>query len=452
MLSKSSWISKIAVFTFLISIIAVNWQSDRTEFTFIFTFYTIAFISYLVLISQKNISFKSILLIAIIAQIISIVYPPNLSIDYYRFLWDGELAWLKINPFDYKPSDLIHQPIIRDNAYYQEIYNGISTLSQNNYTCYPTINQGYFILATAFSSSVIANTIILKLLIVITELIGGFYLIKLFEVFKLNRNRIWFLFLNPLWIIECTGNTHFEGVMLSFLFIAFYFIFSSRTKIAGIFFAFAIQIKLIPLLLLPFFYRLLGFWKSIIFYGITISIVIAFGVIHLDANNIYNFIESLTLYFKVFEFNSLILFAYLEYGRTQSDWGMLYKYGPQLARISFAFIMILALYGQITDWKKLYNRLTIAFFIYLMLSSTIHPWYVLPLLALSMFTNYTFAIAWSFTIFLSYFFYTIGDSSSMLVRSFIYLEYFIVVFFFVYEMIKKKPLLPFLSLETNSVE
>lgn len=454
MLSNFSWVSKFAIFTFLISIFAVNWQIDRTEFSFIFTFYAFAFISYLILIRQKDVPFKTLLFIAIIAQLISLIYPPNLSIDYYRFLWDGEMAWININPFDFKPVELIHQPFINENDYYQEIYGGLSTLSQGNYSCYPTVNQFYFLVATAFSSSVIVNTIILKLLIVSTELIGGYYLIKLLKALKINRNRIWFLFLNPLWIIECTGNTHFEGVMLSFLFIALYFIFTSRIIIAGLFFALAIQIKLIPLLLLPFFYRFLGFWKSIMFYSLTISIAIAFGFIHLDASNIYNFIESLTLYFKVFEFNSLILFAYLEYGRTQYDWGMLWKYGPQLAQISVALIVTLALYGQITDWKKLFNRMTLGFFIYLMLSSTLHPWYVLPLLALSMFTNYTFAIAWSFTIFLSYFFYTIGDSSSMLVRSFIYLEYFVVIIFFGYEIIKKKPLLPFMNLDnyTNPIE
>ena len=97
------------------------------------------------------------LLIVVVAHIISIVFPPNLSIDYYRFLWDGELAWININPFDYKPSELIRQPFMMDNVYYQEIYGGLSTLSQNNYTCYPTINQGYFVLATAFSSSVIES-------------------------------------------------------------------------------------------------------------------------------------------------------------------------------------------------------------------------------------------------------------------------------------------------------
>lgn len=451
MLSNNSWISKLAIIVFLISIFAVNWQQDRTEFTFIFFFYSLAFFSYLIILKDKSISFKKILIVALIAQAVSIIFPPNLSIDYYRFLWDGELAWLKINPFDYKPNELNQQSFMK-TEYYQELYAGLSDLSKRNYTCYPTINQAYFVAATALSSSVTINTIVLKVLILITELIGGFYLIKLLDVFKLKSNRIWILFLNPLWIIECTGNTHFEGVMLSFLFIALYFIFSNKLKVAGLFFAVAVQIKITPLILLPFFYRFLGFGKATILYVTTITIASLVGFIHLDSNNVYNFIESLTLYFKTFEFNSFILHEYLKYGRMKYGWGMLSKFGPELARHSIAIISILALYGQITDWRKLFKRMTIGFFVYLMLSSTLHPWYILPLLSISIFTNFSFAIIWSFTVFTSYFYYTIGDSSAIFVRSLIYLEYAVVLIFFVYEVIKNKPLLSCIDLKNYLVQ
>jgi len=88
------------------------------------------------------------------------------------------------------------------------------------------------------------------------------------------------------------------------------------------------------------------------------------------------------------------------------------------------------------DWKKLFKRITIAFFVYLILSSTLHPWYVLPLLAFSLFTNYTFPLAWSFVIFFSYVFYQFADNTVWEVRLVSTVEYALVVGLFVWEMMK----------------
>ncbi len=428
---------------FLISIFLINFQSDRTEFAFIAIFYTIAFFAYIILYSSRNeMSFKQLFFIAISAQLLSMLNTPNLSIDFYRSLWDGEITWAGINPFDYRPEEIFASPelnakIIGSSEYMQEIYNGIGMQSQGNYSCYPPINQFYFIFATAFSDSLILNTFILKLLIVITEFIGAFYLIKLLRNLNIEVSKIWLLFLNPLWIIECTGNTHFEGVMLSFLFIAFYFLQKKKEIWGALFFAIAVQIKLIPLMILPFFYRFLGWKKAILFYSLTIFIVLAFGFTQLNSENIYNFGDSLRQYFQVFEFNSLVLYQYIQYGIWKTGWNMTKYYSPQLSLIAMYFIFTLALWGDIQNWEKLMRRITIALFIYLLLSSTVHPWYILPLLAFSIFTDYKFPMVWSFFIFFSYIFYQYDDSSTFAVRMINYIEYSVVLGWFGWEVLKK---------------
>ncbi len=429
---------------FLISIFLINFQNDRTEFAFIATFYTIAFIAYLFIYSSRNeMSFKQLLFIAISAQLLSMWNTPNLSIDFYRFLWDGEVNWAGINPFDYKPEEIFASPelnakIIGASDYMQEIYQGIGKQSQGNYSCYPPINQLYFLIATAFSNSLVFNVLILRLLIVLTEIIGAFYLIKLLKKLKIEVSRIWLLFLNPLWIIECTGNVHFEGVMLSFLFIAFYFLQKKKEVWGSLFFAIAVQIKLIPLMILPFFFRFLDWKKSILFYASTIIIVLAFGVIQLNSENIYNFGDSLRQYFQVFEFNSLVLYQYIQYGIWKTGWNMTKTYSPQLSMIATYFIFTLALWGDIQNWGKLMRRITIAFFIYLLLSSTVHPWYILPLLAFSLFTNFRFPVVWTLFIFFSYIFYQYEDSSTFAVRIINYIEYGVVIVWFVWEILKMK--------------
>jgi hypothetical protein len=304
----------------------------------------------------------------------------------------------------------------------------------------------YFIFGTAFSSSIVANTFFLKLGIVLTEAVGAIYFFKILNHLKLPTRRIWILFLNPLWIIECTGNTHFEGVMISVLFVALYFILQKRVIVGGIWMAVAVQIKIIPLLFLPFFLRYLGWWKSILFYAVTGILAVGVSFIHFDNINVYHFAESLILYFKVFEFNSFFFYNILQIGKPYYGWNPIRIFGPVISQVSLFLILIQAFWGDANNWKKLFSRITVAFFIYLLMSSTVHPWYVLPLLAISTFTNYSFPVIWSFLIFFSYFFYSIGSGDATEVRMLITVEYLIVIGVFLYEIVKKKPLIPFLRI------
>ena len=100
MLSNVSWITRFTSLLFLGSIFLINWESERTEFITLIGAYTIAFASYLVLLKRKDTNFKFLVLIVVLAHVLSMIFEPYLSIDYYRFLWDGEMAWNQINPFD----------------------------------------------------------------------------------------------------------------------------------------------------------------------------------------------------------------------------------------------------------------------------------------------------------------------------------------------------------------
>jgi hypothetical protein len=53
----------------------------------------------------------------------------------------------------------------------------------------------------------------------------------------------------------------------------------------------------------------------------------------------------------------------------------------------------------LVDWLWIYG-------IYLLFTTTLHPWYVIPILVFSIFTTYRFAVLWSFLVFLTYSGYT----------------------------------------------
>ena len=160
------------VLLFLSSIFAVNWQSERTEFWFLAVCYTLSFIAYLFLVANRpRLTFKHFVWIALAAHFISTLYVPYLSNDYFRFLWDGEMTWAGINPYDFKPNELVKHDFVQSSPYIMDVYEGLSTtFSKKPYVLPFPINQIYFILSTSLSNSIVCNTIILKLSIILTQI------------------------------------------------------------------------------------------------------------------------------------------------------------------------------------------------------------------------------------------------------------------------------------------
>ena len=434
------------ILVFIYSIFLVNWQADRTNFAFIAIFYSAAFVAYFLLLRESKLSFKHLAIIAIGAQMVSMLYVPNLSDDYFRFMWDGEIILQGINPFDFKPQELNERAFMK-SAYMQEIYAGVSDLSKKNYSCYPPVNQLYFIIPAALSSSISVNVLVMKLLIVLTELAGVFYLRKLLIHFNVDPKRLWIVFLNPLLIIECTGNVHFEGVMLSLLFAALYFLFTSRLFLGAIIFALAVQIKLVPLILLPFFLRYFSWEKAFFIYFVIGITVLGLGFTQLDSENFGNFLQSLRLYFQSFGFNSFLFYNYNKFVQLFTGYNPLAFTGPIMSFLVMLTILYYALRRTSIDWRLLLERMLFGFFLYLIMGATLHPWYVIPLLGISVFTNYSFAMMWSFLIFYSYFFYSIGNSSSFEVRLITSIEYILLLGYFIYEYRKGGSPFKFLRLD-----
>jgi alpha-1,6-mannosyltransferase len=406
-------------------------HTKRTDSLELMVLYGGSFVCFLSLytLSEKT-SFQSLVISTSILIGITFLFSPSLSTDYFRFLWDGELIWRGINPFDLKPNELIST--LGNSAYLNQLYVGMGELSQHNYSCYPPVNQLYFSISTGFSDSITTNLLVMRLSILLSVVVGSSYLVKLLNQFNLPTQRIWLLLLNPLFIIETFGNIHFEAVMISFFIIGFYFLFNNKWILGALFFALAIQIKLIPLIFLPFFLRYLGWKKSILFYILIGSIVVLVSLFQLDTKNYMHFFQSLQLYFKVFEFNSSFFYFLLEYGQWTYGWNLSNKYGPLLSRYAFLAIISLAWYGFVDHEKKLFYRLTIAIFIYLLLSTTLHPWYLLTILCLSLFTPFKFTVMWTATVFLSYLFYNpLFKEYKMLITV---LEYLPVITLFIIEI------------------
>ncbi|MGB0432397.1 MAG: hypothetical protein ACPGLV_18120, partial [Bacteroidia bacterium] len=145
--------------------------------------------------------------------------PPSLSDDYYRYYWDGLLVINNVNPYSILPKqvNLAFEPMV---AFNDTLYNALN--SPEYYSVYPPFLQLIFAFAAYVGGSLLGFVIMYKSISIAFE-IAIFYLLKqLLKQQKLPLKNLILYWLNPLIIIELTGNMHSEIFMLLFTLWAFY--------------------------------------------------------------------------------------------------------------------------------------------------------------------------------------------------------------------------------------
>ncbi len=354
--------------------------SQSRDLVLVSILYSCGFLSYLCILFYahhfpKKVLYGGTLFVALLC----FLQFPYLSNDFYRFLWDGEMIQIGINPYDFTPEQFIQTHTIQ-NCYMLDLYGGMGNLSRMNYSCYPTGNQFYFFLSTLFSNDLATNILMMRLSLLITSIVGIIYLEKLLLLFQFQVKRVFIFLLNPLIIIESFANVHFELVMVCFLILSLYFLLTKKLLLSALFFAVSIHIKLIPLVLLPFVLPYLSRNKSLKFYTYVGVFTFLLFIVFIRPDNVGNFFMSLKLYFKQFEFNSFVLYPYLQYGMEKYGWNLYYLYSPRLAKLALLLIVAIAWNRKKIDAKDMLRRMFLGIMAYYFLTSTVHPWYwILPL-------------------------------------------------------------------------
>ncbi|MEM8524203.1 MAG: hypothetical protein AAGG68_06155 [Bacteroidota bacterium] len=429
----------LIAFVLFACIIYLGYAVDQNDFWQMLPVFALAFCVYVLILRSNMDALKFWIGLAVLLRVALLFGLPNLSDDVYRFIWDGRLLQNGINPFDHLPSYYLQQAILPEGIN-NELYQQLN--SPEYYTIYPPVAQLSFYLATwLFPNSILSSTLVMKFFLFAFECGNIYLLIRLLPKFEIATKNALIYALNPLIVLEITGNLHFEGAMVFFLLLAVYGLkkweekSNSSKKIlvfSALSFAFSIASKLLPLMFLPMLIKRLGWKKSVLYFVIVGSTVLLLFLPLLSGAFLQNFGNSLDLYFRKFEFNASIYYLIRWIGFQLKGFNLIAKIGPALALGTLLGISILSFREKKPTIKHLPLMMLFAICIYLSFTTTVHPWYISLPLVLCCFTSFRFPVLWSGLIFLTYINYSYTDYQENL--WIVAVEYLLVWSYFLWEL------------------
>jgi alpha-1,6-mannosyltransferase len=340
------------------------------------------------------------LLAALLLRLLWLPALPALSDDYHRFRWDGALVAAGQNPYQYRPDELVTaaEPAPSATA---ALYAELN--SPHYYSVYPPVCQAAFGLGSwLFPDSAWGFVLVLRLLILTAEAATALLLLALLRHFGQPPQRAFLYLLNPLVIVELTGNLHFEALSIGFLLAAAWALTRGRKSRSAGLLALSAATKLLPLLLLPLLLRRLGPGAFLRYAALTTAgLGLLFGPF-LSGELVRNLGRSLDLYFHKFEFNASLYYLARAVGYWRTGYNEIALIGTGLAGLAGAWVLVLAGRERQPTLRTLPLVALAALTGYYLLATTVHPWYLTPLVAVSVFTRFRFALVWSGLAVLSY--------------------------------------------------
>lgn len=426
-------------FLFLLTFCVVGYFVPRHDTGLLLPSFALLFLfQYIIYTSAREQEITSWLLIAVLIRGSLLFAVPQLSDDFYRFIWDGRLLYNGIHPFAEIPS------------YYMKEGNTVPGLtpelfgllnSPEYFTVYPPITQLIFWLSVVFSpSSVFGTMLILKILVVLAELGSIVFIKKLLTHFELPIKNSLLYALNPLIILELSCNIHFEAFVIFFLLGSIYMLLKQRLIVSALLFTLAVHVKLLPLIFLPSLLPILGLKKAFQFYLIVaITSIVLFAPL-LNLTLLTGMNESLSYYFKKFEFNASFYYLVREWGFWKYGYNIIQTAGWKLALVSTTLILLFSLRNMfnksVMSIQELFTEWIIILTLYLLFTTTVHPWYLVPLLAFSVFSNVRYPLVWSGLILVTYAGYTLNAYQENLWL--VLIEYAAVLAFMYFDFRKRK--------------
>ena len=342
-------------------------------------------------------SLRLVLAIGLLFRVTLLWSDPGLSGDHYRYVWDGRVQVAGINPFLYAPEDdaLRH---LRDDGYEGINHKEIPTI-------YPPLTQLFFRLVCTASPTATA----MKVGILLCEAGLVLALVALLRQRRADPRRVLLYAWNPLAIVETAGSGHIDALAVMLTVLSLHFALSRRRHLAVWALAAGALAKLIPVVLIPVLWRHFGSSSSSSAARwlhpsgrlplLWLPPLVAAGYLAYHGPEVHLF-EGLRTYAFKWRFNDAfftLLYNWLRQPELPWDDDAL-----MLARQIIAVLMAVAILWTV---YRVPDPLRAAFHIlgaYLLLSPTLHPWYLIWVLPFLPFFPHPAWMLFSGLVFLAY--------------------------------------------------
>jgi alpha-1,6-mannosyltransferase len=233
------------------------------------------------------------LVLAALWHLLFLMTPPGPDDDIHRYLWDGRVQRLGYNPYLVVPSDpalgALHTPETR-------------TLNNPDLPSpYPAGAQLFFRAVIAIHESIFA----LKVAFVLCDLAIVFVLLDVLRGSQQGAHWVLAYAWNPLLVTEVAGSGHVDIVGGLLLLVSFAALGRRWRTVAAVTFGLAVAVKLLPIVLLPLYWRRVRLRDGVL-------AAVVFGLLYIPFFNHGQIpIGSLGTYLRSFRFNDPV-FATLE--------------------------------------------------------------------------------------------------------------------------------------------
>ncbi|MBW4039701.1 MAG: DUF2029 domain-containing protein [Acidobacteria bacterium] len=180
---------------------------------------------------------------AIAFRLVTLLPPPIMSSDIYRYAWDGVVQHAHISPYRYVPGDPALTFLREPN---RDLFDHINRRDYAR-TIYPPFAQFLFYGITWINASVT----FMKLAMILFEGLTVYALIALLQALGRRREEILLYAWCPLLIWEIGSSGHLDSAAMAFIALALLARLRQQPIRTGLFLGAAILIKLYPLVLVP---------------------------------------------------------------------------------------------------------------------------------------------------------------------------------------------------------
>jgi hypothetical protein len=190
--------------------------------------------------------------VAVLLRVGFLFTSPSLSDDVFRYVWDGKLLNLGVNPYSHPPS----APEL--TSFRDPLWERINHKSMA--TPYPPLAEALFAMTYRVAPDSVTA---MQALAVAFDLSVVVLLLLMLSRMGLDRRRVLIYAWNPLVLLQFGHSAHYDAAMLLPLLGAIYLLDGRRIIGSGALLATATLVKMVPALLAPLFLPLWG-WAGLL--------------------------------------------------------------------------------------------------------------------------------------------------------------------------------------------